>query len=69
VCLRIKRVYDISLMLDVKQLSRLSYAACRSEFPMGIRRLRFPAAGPSRSTLKLEEAFLHIHSKANVEEI
>lgn len=35
-----------------------SYAACRSEFPMGIRRLRFPAAGPSRSTLKLEEAFL-----------
>ncbi|MEL0636372.1 23S rRNA (cytidine(2498)-2'-O)-methyltransferase RlmM [Marinomonas sp. TI.3.20] len=36
----------------------VSYAACRSEFPMGIRRLRFPAAGPSRSTLKLEEAFL-----------
>ncbi|MBJ7537694.1 23S rRNA (cytidine(2498)-2'-O)-methyltransferase RlmM [Marinomonas transparens] len=36
----------------------VSYAVCRSEFPMGIRRLRFPAAGPSRSTLKLEEAFL-----------
>ncbi|MEP0073910.1 MAG: 23S rRNA (cytidine(2498)-2'-O)-methyltransferase RlmM [Marinomonas sp.] len=36
----------------------VSYAACRSEFPLGIRRLRFPAAGPSRSTLKLEEAFL-----------
>ena len=36
----------------------VSYANCRSEFPMGIRRLRFPAAGPSRSTLKLEEAFL-----------
>lgn len=36
----------------------VSYVACRCEFPMGIRRLRFPAAGPSRSTLKLEEAFL-----------
>ncbi|NLQ16933.1 23S rRNA (cytidine(2498)-2'-O)-methyltransferase RlmM [Marinomonas sp. M1K-6] len=36
----------------------VSYASCRSDFPMGIRRLRFPAAGPSRSTLKLEEAFL-----------
>ncbi|BFM47986.1 23S rRNA (cytidine(2498)-2'-O)-methyltransferase RlmM [Marinomonas sp. THO17] len=36
----------------------VSYQACRSEFAMGIRRLRFPAAGPSRSTLKLEEAFL-----------
>ncbi|MBD5771683.1 23S rRNA (cytidine(2498)-2'-O)-methyltransferase RlmM [Marinomonas colpomeniae] len=36
----------------------VSYEVCRSEFPMGIRRLRFPAAGPSRSTLKLEEAFL-----------
>ncbi|MBM6549834.1 23S rRNA (cytidine(2498)-2'-O)-methyltransferase RlmM [Marinomonas ostreistagni] len=36
----------------------VSYAACRSEFPLGIRRLRFPAKGPSRSTLKLEEALL-----------
>ncbi|GAB3476349.1 23S rRNA (cytidine(2498)-2'-O)-methyltransferase RlmM [Marinomonas epiphytica] len=36
----------------------VSYAKCRSEHPMGIRRLRFPSAGPSRSTLKLEEAFL-----------
>lgn len=36
----------------------VSYASCRSDFPLGIRRLRFPAAGPSRSTLKLEEAFL-----------
>ncbi|MFD1383908.1 23S rRNA (cytidine(2498)-2'-O)-methyltransferase RlmM [Rhodanobacter aciditrophus] len=36
----------------------VSYASCRSEFPLGIRRLRFPAKGPSRSTLKLEEALL-----------
>ena len=34
----------------------VSYAACRSEFPLGIRRLKFPAKAPSRSTLKLEEA-------------
>lgn len=30
-----------------------------SPWPMGIPRLRFPPAAPSRSTLKLEEAFLH----------
>lgn len=36
----------------------VSYECCRSEFPLGIRRLRFPAKGPSRSTLKLEEALL-----------
>ncbi|TDR15421.1 23S rRNA (cytidine(2498)-2'-O)-methyltransferase RlmM [Marinomonas communis] len=36
----------------------VSFDSCRSEFPMGIRRLRFPAKGPSRSTLKLEEALL-----------
>lgn len=35
----------------------VSLACCRSEHLMGIRRLRFPAAAPSRSTLKLEEAF------------
>ena len=34
----------------------VSYVKCRSEFPLGIRRLRFPAKAPSRSTLKLEEA-------------
>ncbi|TPE52374.1 23S rRNA (cytidine(2498)-2'-O)-methyltransferase RlmM [Maribrevibacterium harenarium] len=36
----------------------VSYADCRSEFVQGIRRLKFPQDGPSRSTLKLEEAFL-----------
>ncbi|WCN09050.1 23S rRNA (cytidine(2498)-2'-O)-methyltransferase RlmM [Marinomonas mediterranea] len=36
----------------------VSFSECRSDFPMGIRRLRFPSAGPSRSTLKLEEAML-----------
>lgn len=30
-----------------------------SPWPLGIPRLRFPGAAPSRSTLKLEEAFLH----------
>lgn len=45
----------------------VSYVACRSEFPMGIRRLRFPAAGPSRSTLKLEEAFLQFVPEQTLE--
>lgn len=30
-----------------------------SAWPLGIPRLKFPAAAPSRSTLKLEEAFMH----------
>lgn len=34
----------------------VSYAQCRSEFPLGVRRLKFPSKAPSRSTLKLEEA-------------
>ena len=35
----------------------MSFAGNRSELPGGIRRLRFPSAAPSRSTLKLEEAW------------
>ncbi len=35
----------------------------RTHWPMGIARLRFPASAPSRSTLKLEEAFLHFLGK------
>lgn len=35
----------------------MSFPGNRSELPGGIRRLRFPAAAPSRSTLKLEEAW------------
>lgn len=31
----------------------------RAAWPMGIARLKFPPAAPSRSTLKLEEAFAH----------
>ncbi|RDL45755.1 23S rRNA (cytidine(2498)-2'-O)-methyltransferase RlmM [Marinomonas piezotolerans] len=42
----------------------VSYASCRSEFPLGIRRLRFPTNGPSRSTLKLEEALLQFVPEA-----
>ncbi|GEN25813.1 ribosomal RNA large subunit methyltransferase M [Halomonas cupida] len=35
----------------------ISFPGNRSEFPGGIRRLRFPHGAPSRSTLKLEEAW------------
>ncbi|ALM51816.1 23S rRNA (cytidine(2498)-2'-O)-methyltransferase RlmM [Halomonas huangheensis] len=35
----------------------MSFPGNRSEFPGGIRRLRFPPGAPSRSTLKLEEAW------------
>jgi 23S rRNA (cytidine2498-2'-O)-methyltransferase len=41
---------------DVVQLG-MSFPGNRSEQPGGIRRLRFPKAAPSRSTLKLEEAW------------
>jgi 23S rRNA (cytidine2498-2'-O)-methyltransferase len=40
-------------------LAGRSDPANASPWPLGIPRLRFPAAAPSRSTLKLEEAFLH----------
>ncbi|WP_371189152.1 23S rRNA (cytidine(2498)-2'-O)-methyltransferase RlmM [Thalassotalea maritima] len=36
-----------------------SFVANSSEHPMGIPRLKFPSAAPSRSTLKLDEAFLY----------
>ena len=35
-----------------------SYTFNHSEYPMGIMRLKSPGAAPSRSTLKLEEAFM-----------
>ncbi|MDT0500401.1 23S rRNA (cytidine(2498)-2'-O)-methyltransferase RlmM, partial [Halomonas sp. PAR7] len=35
----------------------MSFPGNRSELPGGIRRLRFPKSAPSRSTLKLEEAW------------
>lgn len=41
---------------DAVQLG-MSFPGNRSEEPGGIRRLRFPKAAPSRSTLKLEEAW------------
>lgn len=47
------------MMLDSSQgLLGYSYSDNNSPFFMGIPRLRFPAAAPSRSTLKLEEAIL-----------
>ncbi|TCS40811.1 23S rRNA (cytidine(2498)-2'-O)-methyltransferase RlmM [Reinekea marinisedimentorum] len=33
--------------------------ALRSRWPMGVARLKFPPSAPSRSTLKLEEAFIY----------
>lgn len=38
-----------------------------SVWPMGIPRLRFPGSAPSRSTLKLEEAFLFFVEKPELE--
>ena len=38
----------------------LNYGNNRSPHPGGIHRLKFPKDGPSRSTLKLEEAFLDL---------
>jgi len=38
----------------------LSYVDNSSRWPMGIARLRMPSASPSRSTLKLAEAFMEI---------
>ena len=47
------------MMLDSSQgFLGYSYSGNNSPFFMGIPRLRFPAAAPSRSTLKLEEAIL-----------
>lgn len=37
----------------------ISYQSNNSPFPLGIKRLKFPSQAPSRSTLKLEEAFHH----------
>jgi len=34
-------------------------ARLRSRWPMGVARLKFPSSAPSRSTLKLEEAFIY----------
>ncbi|TLU67593.1 23S rRNA (cytidine(2498)-2'-O)-methyltransferase RlmM [Thalassotalea litorea] len=45
-----------------------SYASNTSPHPMGIPRLKFPNAAPSRSTLKLDEAFLHFIPKDEREE-
>ncbi|KMT65259.1 23S rRNA (cytidine(2498)-2'-O)-methyltransferase RlmM [Catenovulum maritimum] len=41
----------------------ISYQSNNSPWNMGIQRLRFPSKAPSRSTLKLEEAFHHFIPK------
>ncbi len=45
----------------------ISYPNNSSPDPMGIRRLKFPAEAPSRSTLKLDEAFLTFLNKRQQE--
>ncbi|WNC73724.1 23S rRNA (cytidine(2498)-2'-O)-methyltransferase RlmM [Thalassotalea psychrophila] len=44
-----------------------SYVSNSSEHVMGIHRLKFPGASPSRSTLKLDEAFLYFIPKEDHE--
>ncbi len=46
----------------------MSFPGNRSELPGGIRRLRFPKAAPSRSTLKLEEAWHEFVPRAEWDE-
>ena len=56
------------MMLDSSQgFLGYSYPDNNSPFFMGIPRLRFPAAAPSRSTLKLEEAILLFVPKDKLE--
>ncbi|EWH11007.1 23S rRNA C2498 ribose 2'-O-ribose methyltransferase [Catenovulum agarivorans DS-2] len=45
----------------------LGFSPCnnRSDLHLGIRRLKFPASAPSRSTLKLEEAFHYFIAKSD----
>ncbi len=46
----------------------LSYASNASPWMMGIPRLKFPSAAPSRSTLKLDEAILYFLSATQQEQ-
>ncbi|MEH6628145.1 MAG: 23S rRNA (cytidine(2498)-2'-O)-methyltransferase RlmM [Motiliproteus sp.] len=46
----------------------ISYPNNSSPEPMGIRRLKFPGEAPSRSTLKLDEAFLTFLNKKQQEQ-
>ena len=46
-----------SLLHQAVAYTGYSYSSNNSPFYMGIPRLKFPADAPSRSTLKLEEAF------------
>lgn len=50
-------------------LAGLSEPGNASPWPLGIPRLRFPPNAPSRSTLKLEEAFLYFLTPAQRQEL
>ena len=71
-----KKVYSkndrprIHVFFDGYQKAMLATASPlnSSPYPMGIRRLKFPADAPSRSTLKLEEAFHSFLSKSDQED-
>ncbi len=52
------RTLHVLLMPDAAALLCSAMPGSASAWPGGIPRLRFPASAPSRSTLKLEEAFL-----------
>ncbi len=60
----------LHLFLQSSRRGYLGYslAGNRSPHPMGIPRLRFPRRAPSRSTLKLEEAWLHFLTPQQREE-
>jgi 23S rRNA (cytidine2498-2'-O)-methyltransferase len=47
----------------------VSYPGNHARDEMGIPRLKFPAAAPSRSTLKLDEAFLHFLTETQRERL
>lgn len=53
---RKKRCYHLCFLDNQSAFIGFSIANNRSEFYMGIARLRFPSEAPSRSTLKLDEA-------------
>ncbi len=56
--------------LDSSQVyAGISHPGNHAPEPMGIPRLKFPAAAPSRSTLKLDEAFLHFLSAGEREKL
>jgi 23S rRNA (cytidine2498-2'-O)-methyltransferase len=57
-------VLHLFLLSGTSGFLGLSYPENNSPLENGIMRLKFPAEAPSRSTLKLEEAFIQFIPKA-----